>query len=171
MKRSFIPFLILFLAACGGNNKPDMEHTNQPIHHFFSAYEQRFNDVLQGKEPDIKGVINSFADYFVESSPAGVICGKNDSSFKEAVPKGYEAYKSMGMQSMTITSLDINKLDELHYMVNVKWQAKAIKKDKRSVTINFEIIYFLRSKDDELKIFAYITGDEQKVLKEYGLID
>lgn len=55
-------------------------------------------------------------------------------------------------------------------MARVRWRAKAIKQNGEDVTINFEVIYMFQTKDDKLKIFAYITGDEQKVLKENGLI-
>jgi hypothetical protein len=38
-----------------------------------------------------------------------------------------------------------------------------------SVVIDFDTFYFVQ-RIKNLKIFAYITGDEQKVLKEHGLV-
>lgn len=36
--------------------------------------------------------------------------------------------------------------------------------------IFFAVIYFVQSRENEHKIFAYITGDEQKAFRENGLI-
>lgn len=132
------------------------------IKSFFAAYEQRFNDALSGDASGIGDTVNSFAKYFVESSPAGVQGGANDESFKERLPKGYEFYRSIGTKSMRIGNLEITRLDPLHHMVKVHWISVYEKKD----TIEFDVIYFLNG----LKIFAYITGDEQKVLQEHGLV-
>jgi hypothetical protein len=35
--------------------------------------------------------------------------------------------------------------------------------------IEFEVTYFLHFQDGDPKIFAYITGDEERVLREHGL--
>ena len=72
---------------------------------------------------------------------------------------------------MKISKLDITKLDDLHYMVKVYWNSLYEKKNKKMISIGFDVIYFLRAKENEWKIFLYITGDEQKVLKENGLIE
>ncbi|HKO81861.1 MAG TPA: hypothetical protein VJU78_15755 [Chitinophagaceae bacterium] len=147
-----------------------MINAHEPIQQFFSAYESRFNDAINGKE-DIDGTVNSFETCFLEASPAGINCGKNDESLREAIPKGNAYYKSIGTKSMKISKLDITKLDDLHYMVKVYWDSLYEKKDKKMISIGFDVIYFLRAKENEWKIFLYITGDEQKVLKENGLIE
>lgn len=61
-------------------------------------------------------------------------------------------------------------MDELHFMTKVNWSALYRKKDGKEVTIDFSVIYFTQMQDGSPKIFAYITGDEQKALKEYGLV-
>ncbi len=71
---------------------------------------------------------------------------------------------------MKIASLDITLLDDLHSMVKVHWQAIYNKKNGSEESIDFDVIYFVQMIDDQLKIFAYITGDEQGVLRERGLI-
>lgn len=145
-------------------------NTSESIRNFFSAYEARFNEAINGRE-DIDGTVNSFDTCFLEASPAGVNCGKNDESFREAVPKGNAYYKSIGTKSMKVSNLDITKLDDLHYMVKVYWDSLYEKKDGKLISIAFDVIYFLKAKGKEWKIFLYITGDEQKVLKENGLIE
>lgn len=139
------------------------------IEEFFNTYAQRINEALQGKERDTDEVAGAFANYFVEASPVGVTGSKNDEAFRKMIPKGYEFYRSIGTQLMTITSKDIRFIDDCHSMVTVHWNSVYRKKDNTTETIDFDVHYLVQTKND-IKIFAYITGDEQKVLKEHGLI-
>lgn len=136
---------------------------------FFNEYAARFNAAISGKETDASETTRCFADYFVESSPAGIIGGKNDDSFKEKIPEGYAHYKEIGITAMNILSKDITILDAIHAMAKIHWRSDYTKPDKSTGGIEFDVIYFLNTKDD-IKIFAYITGDEQAALKEHGLI-
>jgi hypothetical protein len=140
------------------------------IHQFFAAYEKRFNDAIRG-ELDVEGTANAFAQFFVEASPVGIQGGYNDMEFKKKIPQGMEFYKSIGTRNMEITSEAITPLDDYHYMAKIHWVATYKNKDNTDLSIEFDVIYFLQCRDSELKIFAYITGDEQKVLKEHGLIN
>lgn len=147
-----------------------MENKHHQINHFFDQYEKRFNDALKGAPPDIESITQSFADCFIEASPLGVICGKNDEQFRIAIPQGYEFYKKIGITSMNIMSKQIDFLDDFHVMVKVQWNSVFTKKDASTGDIEFSVIYFLQRIENTYKIFSYITGDEQKVLKENGLI-
>ena len=141
----------------------------QSIKAFFNAYESRFNASLTGKI-DVEGTTQSFANCFVEATPAGITCGKNDEQFREAIPKGIEFYRSIGTTEMKILAIDITMLDDLHAMAEVYWEAIYNTKEGKEVVIEFTVIYFVQGLNDQIKIFAYITGDEQKVLRERGLI-
>ena len=99
------------------------EQRKRKLETFFEAYQKRFEDALEGKEPDVEGVTGSFAESFIESSPVGVIAGKNDDKFRETIPKGYEYYKSIGTTGMSILSKEITLLDDLHSMVKVHWKS------------------------------------------------
>lgn len=145
------------------NNKPLLEQ-------FFSQYAERFNRALRGEKPDTEGTIHSFAACFIEANPTGVMCGQNDNKFKEAIPQGYEFYRSIGITAMKITSTEITLLDELHSMVKVGWRSEFIRKDQSSGNIDFMVIYLLQMMDNAPRIFAYITGDEQAALKANGLV-
>ena len=103
---------------------------------FFRDYENRFNESLQ-KEVDVENTVQSFADCFIEASPRGVVCGKNNEEFRQQIPKGYEFYKSIGTQSMSIRSKNTTQLDELHYMTKVDWSALYQKKRRRKNTDRF----------------------------------
>lgn len=141
----------------------------EKVHAFFEAYEDRFNRALKS-EMDVNEIAGAFADYFVEASPVGIIGSKNDDAFKERIPKGYEFYKSIGTQAMEIRALDVTQLNDMHYMVKACWHSVYEKKDGATEMIDFDVYYFLQEREGRLKIFSYITGDEQAVLKEKGLV-
>lgn len=146
-----------------------MEKDTQ-IEHFFEAYAARVQQALDGHDPDVEQVMATFADCFVESSPVGVICGKNDAQFREAIPKGYAFYRQVGITAMDIRAQHIELLDELHAMDRVQWSSAFRRKDGTAGSINFEVIYLLRLEEKAWKIFAYITGDEQQAMRDNGLM-
>lgn len=147
-----------------------MSNTHQQLELFFKAYAERFNQALQGGRTDVDETANAFADCFIEASPAGIVCGKNDATFREQIPKGYAFYRSIGMTAMNIISTEITILDDDHSIVKVYWQSKFVQKDQQPGSMEFPVYYFLQSKGTGHKIFSYITGDEQKALRENGLI-
>jgi hypothetical protein len=102
--------------------------------------------------------------------PLEFLCGKNDDGFRNAIPQGYEFYRNIGTKSMNIDSVNISSLDEYHSMVKVHWNALYSKRDGSEEKIEFDVIYFVQVIEEKPKIFAYITGDEQGVLREKGLI-
>ena len=146
-----------------------MKTQNKNAETFFNNYEKRFNATLKGEKIDLDATIASFTDCFIESSPLGVICGKNDNEFKARMSKGYEFYKKIGITSMDILSKEITVLDGYHTMVKIYWRTNYQKEGKIG-KIEFEVIYFLHYKDKKHAIFAYITGDEEKALKDHGLV-
>lgn len=145
-----------------------MADINDEIEQFFADYEKRFGEGLAGNSVE-EETTKAFADFFVEASPAGVSGGKNDAEFRSAIPKGYAFYRSISITKMEIRQLDITELNELHYMVEVYWES-FYEKDGQPDSIEFSVIYFLQHLNGSLKVFAYITGDEQAVLKERGLV-
>jgi hypothetical protein len=141
------------------------------IREFFEAYARRFNDSLRaGGRVDVQGVLDSFAEYFVESSPAGVHGGRNGLLFRWMVPRGFAHYRRIGTRRMLVRSLQVTELDPLHAMAKVGWHSEYVKKSGDAVAIDFDVIYLMRVADPHPEIFAYIAGDEQKVLREHGVI-
>jgi hypothetical protein len=140
------------------------------IENFFNRYEARINDALSGAEPDIDETVNSFASEFIEASPAGVISAKNDKKFRKAISHGWNFYKEVGIRTMDILSLQITILDNLHAIVKVHWSSSFVRKNKTNGDIAFDVFYLLQKTGDDLRIFAYITGDEQQALKDEGLV-
>ena len=143
----------------------------QQVRDFFARYEARFQDAI-GDNPqvDVDGVVGSFADYFVESSPVGVQGGANDAQFREAIPQGYAMYRQIGITSMKVGALEVVPVNELHVMAKVHWVSDYRKQDGVTGSIAFDNVYFLTLASGEPEIFAYVTPDEQAALREHGLI-
>jgi hypothetical protein len=147
-----------------------MSIQHHEIDNFFNRYEARVNQALAGTEPNIDETANSFAEHFIEASPLGVNAGKNDEKFREMIPQGWTFYKNIGIRSMDILSKQITILDEFHALVKIHWNSSFVRKDKSEGAISFDVFYLLQKRDDNIRIFAYITGDEQQALKDEGLI-
>ncbi len=145
-----------------------MSTVNEKIRQFFAEYEKAFEKGISGK-PDVMSTVNSFSHVFVEASPLGIMGSANDNSFREAIPKGFEFYRKIGTKSMAIDKIDITPIDQYHYQAKVHWKAH-YEQTKLEVDLEFDVIYLLQFLNNKLEIFAYITGDEQALLRKHGLI-
>jgi len=139
------------------------------IKRFFDEYAARFNRSLAGEPVDSKEVASSFADHFVEASPAGVNGGKNGMLFRWIIPSGFAHYRKLGTTSMQVESVEVESLDPMHAMAKVHWDSRYTKQDGAHDRIEFDVTYLLHFEGAKPKIFAYITGDEDKMLREHGL--
>ena len=139
------------------------------IENFLAAYAAKFNRALAG-EPDVEGIAEAFAEHFIEGSPAGVTPGANDESFRKAIAGGLAFYRSIGVRSMEVIASEVQCLDSLHFLVKVFWRSTYVKGEGQQGAIEFDVYYLVQDRGDQKRIFAYITGDEQKVLQELGLV-
>ena len=147
-----------------------MYPADEGMERFFARYAERFNLALADPPVmDVEGTAAAFADCFVAANPQGVACGRNDSRFHVAIPQGWEFYRRMGMTSMEIVSIHVTPLDEIHTMAKVRWNSRYRMQGGREEQIAFDVIYLLQIRDGVPKIFAYITGDEERALREKGL--
>ena len=149
-----------------------MQNHELAVRRFFEAYQGRMNAALQ-KPPaiDVSAAAAAFASYFVGSNPTKVAGGKNGWLFRLMIPRGYASYRRLGTQRMEIRGLSITSLDDHHVLARTHWWSSYRRKSGDSVEIEFDNIYLLHiASGQEPKIFAYITGDEQQVLKDHGLI-
>jgi hypothetical protein len=138
---------------------------------FMVDYETRVNRALE-EHPvvDVEATADAFTCCFIAATPNEVVCNENDAAFRASIPRGFEFYRSIGTRSMRIASLDVNELDELHAMVKVRWNSLYRRPDKSEVRVDFDVIYLIRLTGEEPRIFGYITGDEDRLLRDHGLI-
>jgi len=74
---------------------------------FFGQYEALFNRALDGNA-DMDGVAAMYTSEFIAASPAGVMGGRNDDQFKQAMVQNYECYRAIGTKKMRMRDLRLS---------------------------------------------------------------
>ena len=143
--------------------------SKEEVEDFFNRYASTMNNALFGDVIDVKSFLHYFARYVVGANPSGVQGGKNDLEFANSIKSGIDFYKRIGVISMNIMAKDVAILDGYHATARISWESIYNKEDKLG-EIAFNVVYLVQVIDHAVKIFAYITGDEQKALRERGLI-
>jgi hypothetical protein len=136
---------------------------------FFDRYESFFNRSLGG-DVDMDEVAALYASEFVAASPAGVMTGKNDDQLKQVMAQGYARYRAIGTKEMRIRNVSLSPIDDHHCVAHVAWTATYARKDQPDVAIDFDVHYFVQKLDGELKVFGWVSGDEQALLRKHGII-
>jgi hypothetical protein len=115
-------------------------------------------------------VTSLYAPEFIAATPAGVVTGKNDEDLKHVMARGYANYRAMGMKDMRIRGLRISPIDEQHCVAHVGWTASYARDNHPDIAIDFEVHYFVREVNSDPKVFGWVSGDEQAVLREHGIV-
>jgi len=136
---------------------------------FFDRYERFFNRALAG-DMDMGEIAALYTPAFIAASPAGVMAGENDEKFSQAMAQGYAHYRTIGTKEMRIRNVCISPMDEHHCVAHVAWTATYARKDRPDVAIDFDVHYLVQMLDRDPKVFGWVTGDEQALLKEHGII-
>lgn len=143
--------------------------TDESIREFFWRYERFFMQSLGGKV-DANEMSLLYAPEFIAASPVGVMAGKNDAQFRQALAQGYEQYRKIGTKGMSVRSVRCSPIDALHCIAHVAWTATYATADGRDIAIDFEVHYLVQEREGKPQIFGWIAGDEQQLLREYGVI-
>lgn len=139
------------------------------VRELFARYESFFNRSLGGSM-DMDEIGSLYASDFIAASPAGVMSGKNDVRFKQAMEQGYARYRAMGTKEMRIREIRLSSIDELHCVAHVSWIAIYARKDQPDIAIDFDVHYLVQKLDEEPKVFGWVSGDEQALLRQQGII-
>ncbi|MFK0204554.1 nuclear transport factor 2 family protein [Agrobacterium sp. NPDC090283] len=134
----------------------------------FERYERFFNTSLKG-DMNMGEIESLYASDFIAASPAGVMTGKNDDHLKEVMTKAYERYRAIGTKEIRIRDIRMVPIDAHHCIAHVSWTASFARKGQSNVAIDFDVHYFVQKLDGEPKVFGWVSGDEQALLKENGI--
>ncbi|RUV16279.1 MAG: nuclear transport factor 2 family protein [Mesorhizobium sp.] len=135
------------------------------VRKLFERYEQQ----LAG-DADMDEVASVYASAFIAASPAGVMVGKNDYQLRQVMEQGYAHYRAIGMKEMRIRAVRVSPIDEHHCVAHVAWTSSYARKDRPDVTIDFDVHYLVQKLGGEPKIFGWVSGDEQEVLRKHGVV-
>jgi len=135
----------------------------------FERYERVFNTALRG-ELDLDDLAALYAREFIAASPAGVMAGKNDEQLGQVMTEGFARYRAIGTREMRMRGLRVSPIDEHHCVAHVAWRATYARSDEPDVTIDFDVHYLVQKLGAEPKVFGWVSGDEQAVLKKHGIV-
>ena len=139
------------------------------VRKLFERYESFFTKSLGG-DIDMDEVASLYASDFIAATPAGVMTGKNDDRLKQVMAQGYAHYRAIGTKEMRIRNVRLSPIDDHHCVAHVAWMATYARKDHPDVAIDFDVHYFVRMLDGEPKVFGWVSGDEQALLRKHGSI-
>ncbi|MGV8839619.1 MAG: hypothetical protein ACWA6X_04880 [Bauldia sp.] len=139
---------------------------------FFAAYGRRSDAALrQPPVEDIDGVVADFAPFFVGAGPGGVMGGANDATFRTAVAAGFARYRELGGTSFEVIAVVVQPIDDFNVMAKVEWRFSYDRaKERKKGRMDFTNVYFLNAAGGALRIFAYVTPDEEAALRQEGLV-
>jgi hypothetical protein len=148
---------------------PEESIMHTDVRAFFERYERLFNQALVG-DGDLDEVMGLYASEFIAASPAGVTAGKNDAQLRQTMAQGYAHYRTIGTRGMRIRDVRISPIDGLHCLAHVAWTATYARDSGPDVAIDFEVHYLVQRSGGALKVFGWVSGDEQALLREHGVI-
>lgn len=139
------------------------------VRRFFDRYESFFNRALGG-EAAMDEIAALYASEFIAASPEGVMSDKNDEQLKQVMAQGYARYRAMGTKDMRIRTVRLSPIDDHHCVAHVAWVATYARKDRPNVAVDFDVHYLVQILVDEPKVFGWVSGDEEALLKEQGIV-
>ena len=139
------------------------------VRKLFERYERLFQQSLGGNR-DMHEVAALYASRFIAATPAGVMTGKNDDQLKQVMAQGYARYRAMGTKEMRIRDIRLSPIDDHHCVAHVAWTATYARKEQPDVEIDFDVHYFVQMLAGKPKVFGWVSGDEQELLRKHGII-
>lgn len=135
----------------------------------FDRYQALFAQALAGEvDPNALAVL--YAPEMIAASPLGVRAGRNDAEMMAALAQGYAQYRAIGTRAMHIRALRLSPIDGLHCLAHIGWRAVYARPDLPETVIDFEVHYLVQVLDGQARVFGWISGDEQAVLEQHGII-
>lgn len=138
------------------------------VRELFERYESFFRRSLEGPM-DMDEAASVYASDFIAASPAGVMSGKNNEQFRQAMVQGYAHYRAIGTKEMRIRHVRLSPIDDCHCVAHVAWTATYARKDRTDTKIDFDVHYLVQILDGNAKVFGWVSGDEQALLKQHGI--
>jgi hypothetical protein len=139
------------------------------VRELFERYEHVFRCALRG-DTNLNEAAQLYAPEFIAATPAGVVTGKNDEQLKQVMVEGYAHYRAQGMKDMRIRGLCVSPINEEHCVAHVAWTATYVRKDQPDVAIDFDVHYFVRGIGSNPRVFGWVSGDEEALLKRHGVM-
>jgi hypothetical protein len=80
--------------------------------------------------------------------------------------QGYAPYRARGTKETRIRNVSLSPINEHLCVAHVAWTATYVRKYQSDVAIDFDVHDLVQELDREPKVFGWVSGDEQALLKE-----
>ena len=141
-----------------------MTQVSNVVKQFFEEFEKASNTL----DLDLLGSL--YGDSFMFASPLGAQPIKKD-DFLKVLPKRQGFFKTIGLISSKITTLEETRLDENYIMVKAHWNMLFDKKPGQSIIDDISATYVLFQQENILQIvFQLDHQDLTKKVQELGLL-
>jgi Domain of unknown function (DUF4440) len=140
-----------------------VEQASDMVREFFEEYERG----IKASDPGLIG--SKYSDYFIFAGPRGPQVIKKD-DLLEVLPRRQEFFKTVGLTSSKVRSLEETRLDDNHVMVKAYWSMKFEKVPGPAIVDETSATYILYRQGDLLRIvFQLDHQDLMKRVQDLGL--
>jgi len=133
------------------------------IRQFFLAYEQG-ND-----SAETSFLAESYAEIFLFGGPAGHQAVRRE-DFVQVVPKMRAHYRSLGLTSTVLRSVEERPLDSRHAIVSVEWEMRFAPANANRLNETACATYVVRTDPEPRIIFQLDHQDLRQRVEELGLV-
>lgn len=138
------------------------------VRKFFERYESIFNRTLRG-DTDMDEAAALYAPEFIAASPAGVMTGRTTIHSSKYLRKAMRAIGRYGRRKCGYAISASPLWMTIIALTMLPWTATYARKDQLHVAIDFDVHYFVQKLDGEAKVFGWVSGDEQALLRMHGI--
>ena len=136
---------------------------NANVREFFDGYGKA------NAEFEVAKIVAFYADVFMFGGPQGVQCVKKE-DFVRVLPKRKEFFRSVGLVSSQIESLEASNLDSNYVLVKAVWKMHFESPTGLPIDSENSTTYILAGTDDSFQIVVQLDHqDLMKKVQELGL--
>ena len=136
---------------------------NANVREFFAGYEKA------NAEFEIPKIAALYADVFMFGGPQGVQCIKKE-DFVRVLPKRKEFFRSAGLVSSKIESLESSNLDSKYVLVKIVWKMRFESSTGLPIDSENSTTYILAGTGDSFQIVVQLDHqDLMKKVQDLGL--
>lgn len=141
-----------------------MNGLNDRVRRFFEAYE------VANREFDVEKLASLYADVFMFGKPQGVQAVKKE-DFVKVLPKRKEFFKTVGLVSSMLASIDVSSLDPNYALAKVFWTMRFERSPGVFIESENSATYVLLVTSDSFQIvFQLDHQDLMAKVKDLGLL-
>ena len=136
---------------------------NANVREFFDGYGKA------NAEFEVAKIVAFYADVFMFGGPQGVQCVKKE-DFVRVLPKRKEFFRSVGLVSSQIESLEASNLDSKYVLVKAVWKMRFESRTGLPIDSENSTTYILAGTGDSFQIVVQLDHqDLMKKVQELGL--